>query len=177
MRNECINHRFVFDAPMPLGRLVRQIADKAQVCTHRSHKRPYGVGLLVAGIDSKGPHLYQTCPSGNFYDYKAMAMGARSQAAKTYLEKTFASFAGASVDELILHGLRALEASAQEQGIDKKNCTIAIVGKDTPFTLIEDDALEPFLAQIRADEGAGGEGGAAAAEAPVDADGDAQMAD
>lgn len=31
MRNECLNHRFVFDSPMPLGRLVRQVADKAQV--------------------------------------------------------------------------------------------------------------------------------------------------
>lgn len=27
-----------------------------------------------------GPHLYQTCPSGNYYEYKAIAIGARSQA-------------------------------------------------------------------------------------------------
>ena len=27
MRNECLNHRFVFDTPMITGRLVRQVAD------------------------------------------------------------------------------------------------------------------------------------------------------
>lgn len=79
MRNECLNHRFVFESPMPVGRLVRQVADKAQVCTQRSWKRPFGVGLLVGGVDATGPRLYYNCPSGNVYEYKAMAMGARSQ--------------------------------------------------------------------------------------------------
>jgi 20S proteasome alpha/beta subunit len=79
MRNECLNHRYVYEAPMPVGRLVRQVADKHQVCTQRSWKRPYGVGLLVAGHDARGPHLYNTCPSGNYWEYKAMAIGARSQ--------------------------------------------------------------------------------------------------
>lgn len=64
---------------MPVGRLVRQVADKHQVCTQRSWKRPYGVGLLVAGYDASGAHLYNTCPSGNLYEYKAMAIGARAQ--------------------------------------------------------------------------------------------------
>lgn len=50
-----------------------------QVCTQRSWKRPYGVGMLVAGCDSKGPHLFNTCPSGNYYEYRAMAIGARAQ--------------------------------------------------------------------------------------------------
>ena len=27
MRNECLNHKFVFDSPMVPGRLVRQLAD------------------------------------------------------------------------------------------------------------------------------------------------------
>jgi 20S proteasome subunit alpha 6 len=37
-------------------------------------------------------HLYQTCPSGNYYEYKGIAIGARSQSARTYLEKHFESF-------------------------------------------------------------------------------------
>ena len=71
--------RFVYESEMPVGRLVRQIADKAQVCTQRSWTRPYGVGLLVAGRDKSGAKLFYSCPSGNFYEYKAMAIGSRSQ--------------------------------------------------------------------------------------------------
>lgn len=75
----CCFRRFVYETPMPVGRLVRQVADKHQVCTQRSWKRPFGVGMLVGGYDKTGPHLYNTCPSGNYYEYKAMAIGARSQ--------------------------------------------------------------------------------------------------
>lgn len=91
MRTECLNHRFQFDSPIITGRLVSDVADKHQARTQASWKRPYGVGLLVAGFDRDGPHLYQTCPSGNLYEYKAMAIGSRAQSAKTYMEKHLAS--------------------------------------------------------------------------------------
>lgn len=64
---------------MPVTRLVREVADNAQVCTQRSWKRPYGVGLLVAGHDKSGPRLFYCCPSGNYYEYLAHAIGGRSQ--------------------------------------------------------------------------------------------------
>ncbi|KAI8548859.1 hypothetical protein RHMOL_Rhmol07G0306800 [Rhododendron molle] len=47
MRSECINYSYTYESPLPVGRLVVQLADKAQVCTQRSWKRPYGVGLLA----------------------------------------------------------------------------------------------------------------------------------
>merc|ERR1719152_587806 len=87
MRMECVNHRYVYEAPMNTGRLVEQVADMHQECTHSYVRRPYGVGLLVAGYDSKGPHIYQTSPSGNYWEFHGNAIGARSQSAKTYLEK------------------------------------------------------------------------------------------
>ena len=71
--------RFIYESAMPVSRLVRDLADKAQVCTQRSWKRPYGVGLLSGGYDQTGAKLYYNCPSGNYYEYKANAVGARSQ--------------------------------------------------------------------------------------------------
>jgi 20S proteasome alpha/beta subunit len=43
--------------------------------------------------------------------YKAWAIGARSQAGRTYLEKHFEEFAAAELDELIVHALTALCAA------------------------------------------------------------------
>lgn len=68
------------------------LADMHQRTTQSYVRRPYGVGMLVAAHDQTGPHLFQTCPSGNYFEYIAMAIGARSQSAKTYLEKHFESF-------------------------------------------------------------------------------------
>ena len=39
-----------------------------------------------------GPHLYEFSPAGNSFEYYAMSIGARSQSAKTYLEKEYLSF-------------------------------------------------------------------------------------
>merc|ERR1719408_357059 len=103
MRNECLNHRYIFDAPMNVGRLVAQVADKSQQKTQNSSKRPYGVGLLVAGIDEKGPHLFETMPDGNYYEFHAMAIGGRSTSAKTYMEKHFESFKTMDSNTLIQH--------------------------------------------------------------------------
>eukprot|EP00803_Ostreobium_quekettii_P006933 evm.model.scf_3525.1 EVM.evm.TU.scf_3525.1 scf_3525:10162-12444(-) len=169
MRNECIDYRYAYEAAMPVGRLVRQVGDKSQRCTQYGWKRPYGVGLLVAGHDQKGPHLFQTCPSGNFYEFKAYAIGLRSQASRTYLEKKFEQFDDATLDELIQHGLRALEASIQDGELTTKNCTIAIVGPDVPFTIKEEADLQPYIdAMKEGDAGmadAGEAGPAAAGEA------------
>ncbi|KAL4421352.1 hypothetical protein ABPG75_010643 [Micractinium tetrahymenae] len=185
MRNECLNHRFVYDSPMPLGRLVRQVADKAQLGTQRSWKRPYGVGLIVAGHDESGPHIFYNCPSGNYYDYKAFAMGARSQAAKTYLERQFETFAAASLDDLVKHALHALQASLQDGELTEKNCSVAVVGGDMPFTLLEDDSLAPYIAAIKEEEpaaaagmeaeGAAAEGDAAAGEGGAAGEGEQQQ--
>ena len=45
---------------MPTARLVRDVADRAQQHTQRSWKRPYGVGLLVAGYDKSGGSLLRS---------------------------------------------------------------------------------------------------------------------
>lgn len=59
-------------------------------------------------LQEDGPHIYQTCPSANYYDCKAMAVGARSQSARTYLERHLEEFLSVTRDELIRHALRAL---------------------------------------------------------------------
>jgi len=115
MRNEALNHRYTYEAPIQIGRLVTKVSDKSQVLTQKAEKRPYGVGLLVAGVDSTGAHLYQTEPSGVFFEYKAQAIGARSQSARTYLEKFYTSFEELSLDDLIKHALTALKGASQKK--------------------------------------------------------------
>lgn len=161
MRKECIQHKFTYDSPLIVGRLVLDIADKSQECTQRSWKRPYGVGLLVAGYDKgSGPKLFQTCPSGNYYEFYAMAIGSRSQAAKTYLEKTYTSFPSCSVKELCLHGIRAIkETCPNDTELSTENCVVAYVGKDTPFTFVDGELLGSYLSEVEAEDGGNGGGG------------------
>jgi len=153
MRTECLNNRYSHNSALPINRLVQTLGNKMQVCTQRYDRRPYGVGLLIAGYDDAGPHIYQTCPSANYFDCKAMAVGARSQSARTYLEKHLNDLPECSLEELVKHGLLALrDTLPNEVELTTKNCSIAIVGKDTSFTIYEDDAVSPYLRTIEGEE-------------------------
>ena len=123
------------------------------------------VQTIVDGWQKNGPHLYETCPSGNYYDYYAQAMGARSQSAKTYLEKTFKEFENgwllltsllacafslkraASREDLIRHALLSLRETcgSQSEGLTSANTTLGIVGEGEKFTILEDELLQPYV--------------------------------
>jgi len=68
------------------------------------------------------------------------------------LERKFETFPDESVDTLISHGLQALSASLQEGELTKENCTLGIVGADMQFTLIEGEALLPYLAALKEED-------------------------
>ena len=112
MRSESLNYWYTHGSHHPTERLINKISKKAQIKTNHPAKRPFGVGLLVGSVDETGTHLFETCPSGNYYEYLAMAIGSRSQSAKTYLEKNFETFHNLNWEELARHGLKALKASA-----------------------------------------------------------------
>jgi len=146
MRTECLNYRYAQDVPIPINRLMNTLGNKMQLSTQRYDRRPYGVGLLVIGYDSQGPHLYQTCPSANCYDCKAMAIGARSQSARTYLEKKLDEFSGNNLNELVAHALRALrDTLPAEMELTNKNVSIGVVGKDVDFSVFDDESADRFL--------------------------------
>ncbi|XP_061970079.1 proteasome subunit alpha type-1-A-like isoform X1 [Populus nigra] len=145
MRTECINYSFNYESPLPVGRLVVQLADKAQVCTQRSWKRPYGVGLLVGGTDESGAHLYYNCPSGNYFEYQAFAIGSRSQAAKTYLERRFENFMDSSRDDLIKDALIAVRETLQGETLKSSICTVAVVGVDEAFHILDQETVQQLI--------------------------------
>ncbi|KAL4202301.1 hypothetical protein AMTRI_Chr02g220370 [Amborella trichopoda] len=126
--------------------------DFFSVCTQRSWKRPYGVGLLVAGLDELGAHLYYNCPSGNYFEYQAFAIGSRSQAAKTYLERKFETFNDSSREELIKHGLLAVKETLQGEKLTSSICTVAIVGVDEPFHKLDLGTVQELIDVLEAEE-------------------------
>ncbi|KAB1260506.1 Proteasome subunit alpha type-1 [Camelus dromedarius] len=118
MRQECLDSRFVFDRLLPMSRLVSPIGRKP---TYQRN-------------DMAGDHMV------------AMSIGARSQSARTYLERHMSEFMECNLNELVKHGLCALrETLPAEQDLTTKNVSIGIVGKDLEFTIYDDDDVSPFL--------------------------------
>lgn len=170
MKQQSLGSRMTYGRAIPLDRIVTQIGDRAQTNTQHYGKRPYGVGLLVAGVDEAGPHLFEFQPSGMTQEMLACAIGARSQMARTYLERNLAEFADCSREELINHGLKALrETLSQDKELTIDNTTVGVVGlvpKDAA-TASKGTKLENFklydgqdiAALLEALDGAATEGG------------------
>jgi 20S proteasome subunit alpha 6 len=46
---------------------------------------------------------------------------------------------------MVQHGLRALAATLSEGELTKANCSVAIVGRNAPYVVLEDDDVEPYV--------------------------------
>ncbi len=75
MKQQSLSSRLTYGRAIPLERLVSSIGDRAQTNTQHYGKRPYGVGLLVAGVDETGPHLFEFQPSGMTQEMVACRIG------------------------------------------------------------------------------------------------------
>ncbi len=168
----------------PISRVVDSLADRAQFNTMDYGKRPYGVGFLIIGVDDTGPHLYEFSPTANCFEYYAMSIGARSQSAKTYLERKYEEFASASLEDLVLHGLYALrDTLPQNKDLELDQVSVAVVGpgadadvnsaaarRGEKFRVVEGEELRPYMDRLepktlpgaRATATSGTEGAAAA---------------
>ncbi len=107
-----VRHRLTFDEPVDVELLARSICDIKQTYTQQAGVRPFGVSLIIGGVDRKGVELVKTEPSGLYFKYYAVAAGAGEQAVANYLEKYYNI--KSSVEEMIILGLRALRAALEE---------------------------------------------------------------
>lgn len=78
-----------YDDPIEIETLVKRIASIVQYYTQYGGARPFGVSLIIAGIDSLGKHIFETEPSGAITEYQAAAIGQNRQKLMGYLEKNY----------------------------------------------------------------------------------------
>ncbi|TNV81252.1 hypothetical protein FGO68_gene16946 [Halteria grandinella] len=86
--------------------------------------RPYGVALLIAGVDERGPQLYQTDPSGTFLQWQARAIGSGGETAMTHIKEQYHSnMTLAEAEKLVLQTLK----NVMEEKISNDNVEVAVV--------------------------------------------------
>ncbi len=100
-------HRVTYDSPIDTLTIVKDICDLKQVCTQSGGLRPFGVSILVAGIDDHTPRLYETDPTGIFFQYKATAIGEGEVEIEEILHKEYAD--SLTIEEGLKLSVKALK--------------------------------------------------------------------
>ena len=120
-RDVALSHRFIYDEPIDVEFLTKAVCNLKQQYTQFGGARPFGVALIIAGIDRHGARLFQTDPSGVYIGYLAAAIGAESGTITEYLEKNYKQ--DLEIGECVELAVRAL-ASAVEIA-DSSNIEVA----------------------------------------------------
>jgi proteasome alpha subunit len=78
-----------YDEAVGVETLTKRITDHVQQYTQTGGARPFGVALLVGGIEDGTPRLFETDPSGTPYEWQAVAVGSGQETVQTYLEDEY----------------------------------------------------------------------------------------
>jgi len=82
-------HRVTYDTPVEPIAVIRMIADKKQMFTQYGGSRPFGISLLLGGVSKGKAHLYTSDVTGNFFAYRANAIGENDEQIKETLRSDF----------------------------------------------------------------------------------------
>ena len=84
-RRAAQGNRLRYDEPIGVEALTTDISDYVQEYTQTGGARPFGVALLVGGIEGGRPRLFETDPSGTAYEWQATAIGGDGEEIRAYL--------------------------------------------------------------------------------------------
>ena len=141
-----------YDEPIGVETLTKAVTDHIQQYTQVGGARPFGVALIIGGIEDGEPRLYETDPSGTPYEWQALAVGADRGDIEDYLEANYSD--DLSLDEGVDLALEAL-ASVNDGGLTPEGIGLATVSVgDEGFGQLSDDEIESRLeaAGVLADE-------------------------
>ncbi|KAH8861458.1 Proteasome subunit alpha type-5 [Schistosoma japonicum] len=101
-RTEAAHHWFVYNEKMAIEDVTKAVSNLALAfgdddMESGAMSRPFGVALLFAGVDERGPQLYHMDPSGTYIRYEAKAIGSGSEGAQQALQEIYHKMATVSV--------------------------------------------------------------------------------
>ena len=82
-------HRVTYDSPIEPEILIKEISNLKQQFTQYGGARPFGVSLMIAGINKKNPELYTSDVTGNYFSYNANAIGENDDKIKEKLREKY----------------------------------------------------------------------------------------
>lgn len=139
-RMEAQNHLFTYNEPMRVQSISQSISDVAIGFGKGDDmpSRPFGVALLIAGVDDKGPQLYNADPTGTFSKWDARAIGSGAEGASNALNEEYN--ADMSLDDALALALKILK-QVMEEKVEVGNVEVATVTKDDGYKLVDADRL------------------------------------
>ena len=135
------SNKLTYDESVEIESVAKHLADQSHQFTQYSGVRPFGVALIIAGIDRKGTRVFVTDPSGTYVPYSAVAIGGNSDEVTDFLEKNYKE--EMSMDDAMSMAISAINLKSDEKGV--KHIRMARIKSDTKqFEKVSNDELTKY---------------------------------
>ena len=139
-------NRLRYEEPIGVETLTKEVTDYIQQYTQVGGARPFGVALIVGGVENGEPRLYETDPSGTPYEWKALSVGADREATQEYLEEHYDE--EADLEGGIELALGAL-ASVNDGSVDPQEVGLATIDAETEtFRELATDDIAEYVTEF-----------------------------
>ncbi len=137
-------HAVTYDSKIDILSIVKDICDLKQICTQSAGLRPFGVSMLVGGVEEDGQvKLFLTEPYGLYFQHRAAVIGEGEAEVEAILQKKYR--ASLSVEEGIRLGLQALkEFLKNEFNFDRVDAAY-IDTEGRRLTKLSNDELKKYI--------------------------------
>ena len=139
------SNKLTYDESVEIETVAKHLADQANQFTQYSGVRPFGVALIIAGVDRKGTRIFVTDPSGTYVPYAAVAIGGNSDEVTDFLEKNYKE--EMSMDDAISIAIAAINLKSVEK--DVKHIRMAKIKSDTKqFEKVSNEELAKYAQAV-----------------------------
>ncbi|WP_231187816.1 archaeal proteasome endopeptidase complex subunit alpha [Haladaptatus sp. DYF46] len=139
-----------YDQPISVDTLTTAVCDDIQEHTQKGGTRPFGVGLLIGGIDEGEPKLFEVSPAGTASEWRATAIGARSEDLKASLEEQYK--ADISIDSGIRVVLQAFK-SVKDDELSATDVSVATIDTESNrYGMINEETVVDHLRDLSTDD-------------------------
>ncbi|KII63401.1 Proteasome subunit alpha type-5 [Thelohanellus kitauei] len=149
-RVEATNHWFTYNEPIPVESVAQSLSKMTVFFgTDKDSKllsRPFGVALLIGGIDEDGPKLFHLDPSGTQSVLYKITVGSAAESARCALKTTFNK--DASLIDTIKLSIKTLKI-VMEDKVNSENIEIGIIGPDKKFRLLTTEEIANLLDEMK----------------------------
>ena len=136
-------HKLTYDTDIDILSIVKDICDLKQICTQSGGLRPFGVSLLIGGIDDSTPKLFETDPTGIYFQYKATVIGEGEPEIEEILQKEYKDTA--NIEDNLRLSVKALKKVLGENFNIERIDAAYIKTSDRKFMKYSKDVIEASL--------------------------------
>jgi len=149
-RVEAQNHWFLYNEKMSIESVTQSVSNLAIQFGDSDNdgnamSRPFGVAILFAGIDQRGPQLYHMDPSGTYVQCDAKAIGSGCEGAQQALQEAYHK---AITLKDALKSVLTILKQVMEEKLNSTNVEVASVTPDRGYHMFTKEEVEAAISDI-----------------------------